>query len=85
MVTGFEGVALQIHKENGVDKLTTLIANDKYYWTRSIDAIINSWFDLVIGWNVDDGIAIKLNNEKMDGRVSVSDRPNNIAKVLLIG
>lgn len=68
----FEGLALQQIKEDGVNRMKILVANDQYIWERTIDIIVDEWFDFVLGWNKKDGIAVKFNNKKVkDGAVSI--------------
>jgi len=56
--------------EDGEDKIVALVVNDKYTWRRAVTAVIGEWFDLVIGWNIQDGIAMKINNKKVSGSVN---------------
>lgn len=74
----FEGLAIQVIKEDGVTKLRILVANDKHLWERTIDIEKNVWFDFVLGWNVADGIAVKINNKRVSTAVSISS-PNGLS------
>ena len=68
--TGFEGLALQLFRVDSVHKMTVLVANNEYTWNNTIVVQIDVWFDLLIGWNTDDGIVIKINNVVQKGLVS---------------
>lgn len=45
------------------NQLNILVINKDFKWNRTVDAIIDEWFDLVIGWTLLDGIAVKINNK----------------------
>ena len=55
---------------DSVHKMTVLVANNEYTWNNTIVVQIDVWFDLLIGWNTDDGIVIKINNVVQKGLVS---------------
>lgn len=78
----FEGLAVQILKEDGQNKLSVIVANNEYVWQRTIDIEIDRWFDIVIGWNIRDGIAIKVDNKKQSGPVSTYSNRKRIYKYL---
>lgn len=70
-MSDFEGLAVQILKDSGENWLNVIVANDAFIWQRTVPAVLNEWFDLLIGWNVEDGIAIKINNKRVSGTVSM--------------
>lgn len=80
LVTDFEGLAIQqVHWLGNENELTILVMNNVTKWNRTVNAVIDEWFDIVVGWNKKDGIAVKINNKLVkEGKVW------EIAPVLII-